>query len=127
MGEFPKEDILLLRQAIEYIDLTEKNMNIMLRLSIFCRRYDVAINFLNSCIAGNLTEDPVLIDLAKESRTTILNGLKQEKAIGMLKNGSEVDVVHKQTGLTESEVIELKKKYVDSDDAPPIVFAGFDI
>lgn len=127
IGEFPQQDILLLRKAIEYTDLTKKNMNFMLRVSILCRKYDMAVNFLNNCIGGNLTEDSDLIALARESRTTILHGQKQQKAIEMLENGCEVDVVYKEVGLTESEVIELKKKYVDSDDAPPIFFGGFDI
>ena len=127
LGILPEEDFTLLRQAIDYTTITEYTINFMLRVCISFGRYEDAIKFLNSCIGGYLTEDPNLIDLARKSRLAILCCQKQQRAVEMLRNGENIDKVYKKIGLTESEVIELKKKYIDSDDAPPIGFAGFDI
>ena len=47
----------------------------------------------------------------------------------MLKDGMPIEYVFSKVGLTESEVIELKKKYTDSDEYPPIIVGawGFEI
>ena len=127
LGILPEEDFTLLRKAIEFTTIREYTINFMLRVCISFGRYEEAIKFLNSCIGGDLTDDPNLIGLAKKSKLAILRGQKQQRAVIMLKNGESIKDVHKRIGLTESEVIELKKKYVDSDDAPPIAFEGFDI
>ena len=126
LGILPQEDISLLRKAFEFTDITKESINFMLRACVAFEKYDEAIIFLNTCI-NSLTQYPSLIDLARKSRLAILCCQKQQRAVEMLRNGENIDKVYKKIGLTESEVIELKKKYVDSDDAPPIGFAGFDI
>lgn len=120
------EDIPVLRKAIEYTHITQYTISFMLRVYVSFKQYDEAIKFLNSCI-GYLTEDPSLIDLSKKGKSAILYCQKQQQAVVMLKEGIPVEYVFRKVGLTESEVIELNKKYTDSDDNPPIFFGGFDI
>jgi transposase len=113
------EDIPLLRKAIEYNPITEYTINFMLRVCVSFNQYQEAIKFLNSCI-GYLIEDPKLLELARQSRKTIIHCKKQQEAVDMLNTGMPIECVFSKVGLTESEVIELKNKYTDSNGAPPI-------
>ena len=120
------EDIPLLRKAIEYSPITEYTMNFMLRVYISFNQNHDAIKFLNSCI-GYLIEDPNLAKLAKKTKAAIIHCQKQKEALEMLNSSVPIEEIFKKVGLTESEVIELKNKYKDSDDIPSIAVEDLDI